>query len=512
MLTDEQVIQRLRDALESEAAGIDPQPRLHARIHQELLTAPPSDRAYRWRRPGARLRLPNLGSVVTALASVSAVVVAVVAIATLGHSRSSPRRGARGPVTLAALEARLAVLRRPQTSADRLPHDLARAAARSGHAVIISRLTRLAVVLDTGPRREVRVYVIVEKPAARRIGGRGGSVMPRAGYRVSSVASWTVARGNRYSYGGGVGALVVPPVAARCRSISPPGCGFGAQLPGDPGNVRRLRGVDMSIVPDGVTHVDWIFGDPFGSTKLIQPAVEDNVAAAKVPPNEGYLSSAMWYGAGGRLIASFDDQAEVARQEVARARAIGRHTPIASSLMRRFAVFRSPPPPPAVRRALPFMLARGAVLSNFMGLNVDQARFVPYPGAPSRPGTGPGIWLIPGTSGVSLYDGSASVGNPFSIVYEEGGLILTTTTGGDEASTGGLHPGGKSRPATGGQGTQTVGGLVADGNVTVAVQLAGGAVRKIPGVDNVFSITVSGHARVVAVIAQNSAGRKVTFH
>jgi hypothetical protein len=76
VLTDEQLIQRLRDALERESAGVVPPPGLLASIHEELRRSPAAERR-RWRAPsrGLRLRLAHLALVAAVL-----VVVAVVAV------------------------------------------------------------------------------------------------------------------------------------------------------------------------------------------------------------------------------------------------------------------------------------------------------------------------------------------------------------------------------------------------------------------------------------------------
>jgi SecD/SecF fusion protein len=76
VLTDEQLIQRVRAALESESAGVVPSPGLLARIHEELRSSPAAER-HRWRAPsrGLRLRLAHLAPVAAVL-----VVVTVVAV------------------------------------------------------------------------------------------------------------------------------------------------------------------------------------------------------------------------------------------------------------------------------------------------------------------------------------------------------------------------------------------------------------------------------------------------
>ena len=80
MLSDEQLIQRLRGALERETADVDPPPGLLAAIH-----SPPSLRRRRW--PWAA---PRVGQALIGLSAAGALTIAVLALVLLGHAR--PRR------------------------------------------------------------------------------------------------------------------------------------------------------------------------------------------------------------------------------------------------------------------------------------------------------------------------------------------------------------------------------------------------------------------------------------
>ena len=84
MLTDEQLIQRLRSALESETAGIDPPPRLLGNIHDQLRNPSKGER-----RPA---RAPSLSGVLTALGAAVAVAVAVGALLLTGHNHPATQR------------------------------------------------------------------------------------------------------------------------------------------------------------------------------------------------------------------------------------------------------------------------------------------------------------------------------------------------------------------------------------------------------------------------------------
>jgi hypothetical protein len=82
MLTDEQITQRLRSALERQTKGIEPPPGLLASIHQELLAPPRVEGRGRWRR--ASIRGP-----IAAVAAAAAIAVAVFALTAIEHNQSA---------------------------------------------------------------------------------------------------------------------------------------------------------------------------------------------------------------------------------------------------------------------------------------------------------------------------------------------------------------------------------------------------------------------------------------
>jgi hypothetical protein len=75
VLTDEQLIQRVRAALETESAGLVPPPDLLASIHEELRSPPPAERRpRRAQSAGFRLRLDHFAPVAALLVAVAVVV------------------------------------------------------------------------------------------------------------------------------------------------------------------------------------------------------------------------------------------------------------------------------------------------------------------------------------------------------------------------------------------------------------------------------------------------------
>jgi hypothetical protein len=72
----------------------------------------------------------------------------------------------------------------------------------------------------------------------------------------------------------------------------------------------------VGVVPDGVTRVRWELIDPGQPHPVtVYPTIHDNVATAPITlsygksatTNEQYLASAVWYGAGGKVIASINE-------------------------------------------------------------------------------------------------------------------------------------------------------------------------------------------------------------
>jgi hypothetical protein len=463
MMTDEQLIERIRTALEEEAAGLHPPTNLLERLR----SAPAPHRQPAFRPP------PGAAGTVALLASVFVVAAVVVALVSLGQGRSSPPGvssvPAGTPAGARALIARMAVLRRPQTRADRLPASVS-AQLRTGVGPdVVPSLTRLAATINAGagPLAAVDIYVVVGRPA---------------GYPVDIVTTVAVADPAGHPY-----VLGSPEVVDEQTAIATQGLTGGAV--GSAGSPDGTRGVNVGVVPDGVSRVKWVFGGPTGVTGksppgppvTVYPKVESNVAVSRAVGLG--VSSATWYGPSGRVIASYNERAQ-REAEQAHALAASARQPVAAALIEHFAIFRRPVPPPASIKPLPRRTA--VVITNQdYGLNITEARFVPYSGTP-------GYWVIPGSQGVSMAeiktDGGSEGGNvPLSMALS-GGMITSTCC----TSNG-----------------ETVWGLIPDGNRTVTVVLVGGATRTVPVIDNVYSITVTG--RVTAIIGKDGSGRRITI-
>lgn len=295
MMTDEQLIERIRTSLNADVEDLQPPPDLLNRLQ----SAPTFGFE---RHPGLPSRLVGALALVVS----AAVVVLVVALAVPGH-RGAPSTGmptvpAGSPDSARSLVARMAVFRRPQTAADRLPASVSAQLMNTAfHSVAIPSLTRLAATFNGGaqrPRGE-SIYVVV--------GTYGHHV------DLATAVVVTGAAGHRY--------LVTPPevveeqTAIQTGGLTPSAvaadnsyvlCGStwckGEPLPGG-------KGVTVAVVPDGVTRVKWVFNRvirrfrrPSGPPMTVYPRVENNLAVSNAVSGVGGLVSATWYGANGEVI------------------------------------------------------------------------------------------------------------------------------------------------------------------------------------------------------------------
>ena len=407
---------------------------------------------HRVRGRGAVRGLP-FGGLAVAFGAAVTVLVAVVAVLVVGHH--TPASGSRGDVpvgarSLGSLVSELAILRRPQTIADRD----APAPVTSGPEVV-HNLTRLAATVSAPGAEAVRVYLVV------RMLGANSSASGAAHGSVAAVVTATIV-----SATGRVGVV---------------GNGWAGSLT-RPVGVSQANGLDASIVPDGVARVKWVFAEAGAASDVQQlitvyPTVRNNIALAPVARQQGLLASVTWYDANGHVVQTFNAAAERARhtREIEQAISASGRRPVAPSLINSLAVLRAPRPPGPPR--LPSGAAAALAEQGGYGLNITQARFVTAGGH--------GFWLVPGASGVCLSGPSPSglTGCNTVKAVEDGGLV------------GG----------TAGPGWGMLEGVAPDGNPTISIVLSSGQVKHVPVVDNVYAVTM--HVKPTALIVRNSAGR-----
>jgi hypothetical protein len=412
--------------------------------------APPGRHRAAW---PPRVRLGHL-----AMALGVGCTLAVVAVALLALRHPVPRpAGPAAPSSLSALEAKLAILRRPQTPADR------GVKALPG----IARLTRLAATVDTTTAGRVRVWVLVS-----RLPIHPSKVRPEYFARAAVTAN-----GGQIRNGSG---------SVSAAQLGAPSAVASGLLTAA-GAVDPDVGVTAGLVADGVMRVKWTFsGVGFGVQHphpvTVYPRVQNNVAVAPVVSGQGPLVHTVWYGAGGSVIASAGT-GTAERQELQEIRAINaaRHRPIAAELLAHYSLFSAVPAVDLVRdQTLLAPYLDGGGIGGGLGLNYWDIRYV----GSLKGIDGRGLWVVPGGRGVCISDPQATACGALS---KQG-------------------PAGITGPLTGAGDRETLAGLVPDGNSTVTLVLAGGSRVTVPVVEhNVFEATVRG--RIVAIINRDTSGR-----
>jgi hypothetical protein len=216
-----------------------------------------------------------------------------------------PGRGGEGPVgpSLEQLLAHFEILRRPQTAADR---------SWGGGGEL--RLQRLARTLSDGDR----LFLTID---------RNGSVHS---VLMSVILIDKEGNGDGALYTSGVSDYTIIPTTVGERPLPP--AYLARHHPRIPAALRaRQRRLAqfgpplwVSVVPDGVASVRWIFACQrgtgfscrgFGQPLVVNVPVHENVAAARIPATDSCANvgcraiSVTWYNAAGRAIGRYDAEA-----------------------------------------------------------------------------------------------------------------------------------------------------------------------------------------------------------
>lgn len=337
-----------------------------------------------------RLRISG-GALVAGFGVMVAIAVAGLAL-TLGGRRTQPAGHAATAPDAQSLIAKLGVLRRPQTSADRLPEQL-RFQGRSGPGrLIIPSLTRLVATTPAG-----RVFLVVIKPGAI---GNGDQPLfsPAFGYEVSLIG---------VSSSGS--AFMRAPVPAAV--LSDP----RLVLPVVIGHTRYLS----EILPDGVARVRWLSPRPSPSAILATPPVANNVAVLTITPSLA-AARALWYGADSHPIATSKRQLNAVLQS-ARARATARQARVQAANLA--AAERSTVRAPSVLLQRFALFSPSAIGVHASGIQISHPTIRSLPPniiAITSGGPGPGqldlhqireistsagarVWVVPGTNGLCMF-------------------------------------------------------------------------------------------------------------
>ncbi|MGI8716168.1 MAG: hypothetical protein ACR2NR_23895 [Solirubrobacteraceae bacterium] len=225
-----------------------------------------------------RVRRPAAGSLITVLSTCVTLGVALAAILLLAHTRpQSPQAG--GSRADDALIGKLAVLRRPQTTADRLPASVRRAAAERGGGAIIPSLSRLVAITP-----HARLFLVVRRPA----GGTAPFWSPSLGDQVSIISVV------------GVDTAETPPVPAADLDNSAevmPSAGDRGFATDSPGSLF------VAILPDGVARARWTFADErFHHRRGIDVKPVNNVAYVPFTRRTSGRLHVTWYRSDGTVV------------------------------------------------------------------------------------------------------------------------------------------------------------------------------------------------------------------
>lgn len=237
------------------------------------------------RRRRRRIRTLRAG---LAVAASAAVVVAVLVIAVGGHRPAASTRAPASPAP--SVVARLAILRRPQTAADRALNRLVArnrivGPHRNDPARILPGDTRLVGYAPGGPSGRLAVFVVMEdfSRSLPRVPGAPPVHGPQASVEV-------IPTGETGGWMFGTNAAI-----------------------GQPSAITSFYGYAVALIPDGVARVRWTFRpDPLKPGRHVTPptrtvSVHENVAIVRIPPvARAYvpleLVRATWYAADGRVI------------------------------------------------------------------------------------------------------------------------------------------------------------------------------------------------------------------
>lgn len=405
------------------------------------------------------------------LARIAIVLTAVSALAGCGASTApapSPRDPATVPTAARQLVSMLAVLRRPQTAADRAVPASELRFLQANEGPIVSTLTRLVTTADGA-----RFFVFVTKPS--------DAIVPR------QAPLWAASLGDRVFVTNATGsAPEIPVPAAELRDPYLASSWYVARSP---------KQYFVEIVPDGVTRARLVF-----RTGTVYAPVSHNTVVALAPPSSNEdLRSVTWYAPGGRVLPALTlttdatlHTAVAARAAAIRAALIRQDAKLPnrapSALLGNFAVFAADTERP--------VRAHGITISHptLSSLPPTVLEFVNDPREMRAVLTRSGLrfWIDPGPLSVS-----ESPTRVRELTY----VCLRQQSNPSTASCSlrlaavlarGLWDAGRLV-----DGTAVIYGIVPDTNRTVTLRLPGGGARTVPVVHGVVVTPANGVTEIL---------------
>jgi hypothetical protein len=353
------------------------------------------------------------------------------------------------PAAARFVVARMAVLRRPQTTSDLLPPSVRAQLKDPLGFSAISSLTRLAATINGGAGRPggQNIYVVVGRPG---------------GYPVDIATAVLVTHGPRDRY------LVTPPEVVEEEIAIPTGGlaptvesenGYFECRPEAQSNRRSCqdkpfpKGEDRSVavVPDGVTRVKWVMNRfPSANTTrfTVYPRVQNNVAFSTTVPITAGLVRAIWYGADGQVI-----------KPIPVIRRAARRRPVPAVVGRSFAALRGVP------------ANHGVPIANHIGMR---------------------LWLVPHPTQVCEQDTIPNPTPPRPAITT-GAPRPTITGGGGDCVPISMALAGNFTTGLFGPKRETLIGVAPNGNPTVRLTLNDGSSEVVPVSQNVYIAETSKH-------------------
>jgi len=430
----------------------------------------------------------RLSAAALALAAAIPVVVAVMAVMLLGRDRSTdrpppsnvvrPSTSAHPVPTLAQLKANFAVLRRPQTAADRSARLVCH---RPCTERALPGLTRLARRLPDGSD----VFFSVWRLGVAELGQAAGSYLLYVGVVGDQGAAVLTPDSLQETpfLAGPAGSYLVMPITENATVRAP---------------------MWIGIVPDGITSVRWTFACPRGaggdrcrregSLKPVsaEASVTDNVAAAQLAGTGSSIrvpTHADWYSGDGYQAASFASTQVLTRAPFlprnlnpspthrpqspnASGRARGRATRVAAVIIAHLSLFRRPlqghpvATPPAWLRAV-----FNGPIGKATGGNLSLAREVSTQRGP--------VYVIPGNGTICQFGpGGGGCGPSAGLATDPDGYVIFGSRATDPSA-------------------RSISGIVPDDVVAISAVLQTGRTVSVPVTSNVVSSEIP--AKVTAL-------------
>lgn len=419
------------------------------------------------------------GVLVAIASTATTVAVVVLAIALLGHRQASTKRPTAVPPSAQQLVSMLAVLRRPQTPADRAIPASDRRFIEQNVGPIVAGLTRRVATIGT-----TRIFMFVVKPSTTAFETRQGPL-------------WSPALGDRIFVGD--------------VSTSSPGQPVPAVELRDPYIssswyvTQSQKQYLLGIAPDGVARVRVLFPN-----RAIYASVTNNTYVALAPPaSNERVRSITWYGSNGRVIPTTTEASDTAMSKAIAARKAATRASIIEeaakipnrappALLHSFAVFTTGGEHPVTAAGI--TISRPS-LSSFPILLLQ---FVDNPRAVRAVSTQSGLrfWADPGPLYVT--EANHRLRELTQVCLRQAGreFAAACRLGLEPVLAEGLWAGARVR-----NGAAVIYGIVPDTNRTVTLRLRGGATRTVPVVNGVVVTPANG---VTAMLVRGVDGTVAT--